>query len=208
MSGIGVLRAQRRIQAVLGESDLGPVHVEAEAAQSGGADGHQESGHGFHPPGAIGQPRLDDLPAREAIETHAEFYVWCRRWDSNPHAPLRARDFESRAYAISPLRRSDDSSRGLPARRADTDDERLSCPSMPPEWDEVRKDFPALERRVYLNSAATGLTPPTVREAVDRFYRELQEGGDVHWDDWMERRERVRARVALLVGAEPDEIAF
>ena len=75
-------------------------------------------------------------------------------------------------------------------------------------WDEVRKDFPALQRRVYLNTAATGLPPPTVRPAVDRFYRELAEGGDVHWDDWMERREQVRARVATLIGAEAEEIAF
>jgi selenocysteine lyase/cysteine desulfurase len=75
-------------------------------------------------------------------------------------------------------------------------------------WDEVRKDFPALQRRVYLNTAATGLPPPTVRDAVDRFYRELEEGGDVHWDDWMARREQVRARVATLIGAEAEEIAF
>ena len=61
-------------------------------------------------------------------------------------------------------------------------------------WDEVREDFPALRRRVYLNAAATGPTPPTVRPAVDRFYRELEEGGDVHWDEWMERREQVRAQ--------------
>jgi len=79
---------------------------------------------------------------------------------------------------------------------------------MPLPWDEVRKDFPALQRRVYLNTAATGLPPPTVRPAVDRFYRELEEGGDVHWDDWMDRREHVRARVATLIGAEAEEIAF
>jgi cysteine desulfurase/selenocysteine lyase len=75
-------------------------------------------------------------------------------------------------------------------------------------WDEVREGFPALRRRVYLNSAATGLPPPTVRPAVDRFYRELEEGGDVHWDDWIERREEVRAKVATLIGAETEEIAF
>jgi selenocysteine lyase/cysteine desulfurase len=75
-------------------------------------------------------------------------------------------------------------------------------------WDEVREDFPALRRRVYLNAAATGLMPPTVRPAVDRFYRELEEGGDVHWDEWMERREQVRSRVAVLIGAEAEEIAF
>ena len=75
-------------------------------------------------------------------------------------------------------------------------------------WDEVREDFPALRRRVYLNSAATGLPPPTVRPAVDRFHRELEEGGDAHWDDWIERREQVRAKVAALIGAEAEEIAF
>ena len=73
-------------------------------------------------------------------------------------------------------------------------------------WDEVRKDFPALERRVYLNAAATGVPPPTVRPAVDAFYRALEEGGDVHWDDWMARREEVRTRVAGLIGAEAEEI--
>jgi selenocysteine lyase/cysteine desulfurase len=75
-------------------------------------------------------------------------------------------------------------------------------------WHEVRKDFPALDKRVYLNTAAAGLIPPTVRPAVDTFYRELEEGGDVHWDDWLERREQVRARVASLIGAEAEEIAF
>ena len=79
---------------------------------------------------------------------------------------------------------------------------------MPDPWDDVRQDFPALQRRVYLNTAATGLPPPTVRPAVDRFYRELEEGGDVHWDAWMERREQVRTRVATLIGAEAEEIAF
>jgi selenocysteine lyase/cysteine desulfurase len=75
-------------------------------------------------------------------------------------------------------------------------------------WAEVRKDFPGLERRVYLNTAATGLPPPTVRPAVEAFYRELEDSGDAHWDDWMARREEVRQRVASLIGAEAEEIAF
>jgi selenocysteine lyase/cysteine desulfurase len=77
-----------------------------------------------------------------------------------------------------------------------------------PPWDEIRRDFPALARRVYLDSAATGPTPRPVREAVDAFYLELEEGGDRDWDRWMERREQVRASVARFVGAWPDEIAF
>src|SRR5262245_35549965 len=75
-------------------------------------------------------------------------------------------------------------------------------------WDEVRGDFPALARHVYLNAAAGSPTPRPVREAVDRFYREQEEGGDLCWDAWLLERERVRARVAAFVGAQPDEIAF
>jgi cysteine desulfurase / selenocysteine lyase len=75
-------------------------------------------------------------------------------------------------------------------------------------WEDVRRDFPGLAGKVYLNAAATSLTPRPVREAVLAFYRELEEGGERHWDAWLERREAVRARVARFVGAQPDEIAF
>ena len=37
--------------------------------------------------------------------------------------------------------------------------------------------FPAVERHAYLNAAAASPTPTPVREAVTRFYRELEEGG-------------------------------
>ena len=75
-------------------------------------------------------------------------------------------------------------------------------------WDDVRSDFPGLEGKVYLNAAATSLTPRPVREAVAAFYRELEEGGDDRWDAWMRQREAVRRKVARFVGAEPEEIAF
>jgi selenocysteine lyase/cysteine desulfurase len=75
-------------------------------------------------------------------------------------------------------------------------------------WDEVRGDFPGLAGKCYLNAAATSLTPRPVREAVWAFYRELETGGDRHWDAWLDKREAVRRRVARFVGAEPDEIAF
>ena len=75
-------------------------------------------------------------------------------------------------------------------------------------WDEVRRDFPGLEGKVYLNAAATSPIPRPVREAVDRFYRQIEEQGDGPWDEWLARREAVRAKVARFVGAEADEIAF
>jgi selenocysteine lyase/cysteine desulfurase len=75
-------------------------------------------------------------------------------------------------------------------------------------WTEVRKDFPALSRHVYLNAAAASPTPRPVREAVAGFYRALEEDGDGHWDEWLAHRERVRDVVARFINAEPDEIAF
>jgi cysteine desulfurase/selenocysteine lyase len=75
-------------------------------------------------------------------------------------------------------------------------------------WEEVRRDFPAAQRHVYLNAAAAGPTPRPVRETVGVFYRELEEGGDEYWTSWLEHRERVRGRVAALIGAEAGEVAF
>ena len=79
---------------------------------------------------------------------------------------------------------------------------------MAPPWEDVRQDFPGLRNQVYLNAAATSITPRPVREAAERFYRELEDEGDRAWDSWMERREEVRGKVARFVGADPDEIAF
>jgi cysteine desulfurase / selenocysteine lyase len=79
---------------------------------------------------------------------------------------------------------------------------------MPQDWDELRNDFPALRRSVYLNAAGASPTPRVVREAVSRLYREMEEGGDWHWDGWVERREAARAQVAKLIHAHPSEIAF
>lgn len=75
-------------------------------------------------------------------------------------------------------------------------------------WKEIRRDFPALSRCIYLNAAAGSPTPRPVREAVDRYQRELEEQGDAPWERWLEEREQIRARVARFVGAEADEVVF
>ncbi|HKR01278.1 MAG TPA: aminotransferase class V-fold PLP-dependent enzyme [Pyrinomonadaceae bacterium] len=76
------------------------------------------------------------------------------------------------------------------------------------EWEEIRRDFPVLAETVYLNSAAAGPVPRPVMEAATGFYREMMEGADALWDEWLERREEVRRRVAAFINAEPDEIAL
>ena len=75
-------------------------------------------------------------------------------------------------------------------------------------WDDVRREFPALERYTYLDTAATGPIPRVVRGAVDGFYRSVEEHGMRDWDDWIARREQIRARVADLIDADAGEIAF
>ena len=75
-------------------------------------------------------------------------------------------------------------------------------------WDEVRQDFPALERQVYLNAAAASPIPRQVRAAADGFYGGIEAGGDSEWDAWLERTERVRGNVAAFIGADAAEIAF
>jgi cysteine desulfurase/selenocysteine lyase len=84
----------------------------------------------------------------------------------------------------------------------------LSSGAMASLWDELRSDFPALARYTFLNAASSSPTPRPVGEAVARYYREMADGADVHWEEWIERREEVRSKVARLIGAQPSEIAF
>jgi cysteine desulfurase/selenocysteine lyase len=75
-------------------------------------------------------------------------------------------------------------------------------------WRDLREDFPALKNFVYLNAAAASPTPRPVREAAMQFYRELEEGGDSYWSEWIARLENVRVMLARFVHADPEEIAF
>jgi selenocysteine lyase/cysteine desulfurase len=59
-----------------------------------------------------------------------------------------------------------------------------------------------------LNTAAAGpLAQSTARTGVE-YYEQMMNDGDLHWDEWLERCEAVRAQVARFINAEPDEIGF
>jgi len=77
-----------------------------------------------------------------------------------------------------------------------------------PEWSDVRKQFPVTERSVYLNTAAAGPLAISTQQAASEYYQLMMNDGDVHWDDWLARREAIRAQVASFINAEPDEIGF
>jgi cysteine desulfurase/selenocysteine lyase len=75
-------------------------------------------------------------------------------------------------------------------------------------WDDIRSEFPALGRHVWLNAASCSPPPRAVRAAVDQFHQELEDDADLHWERWVLRRDQARASVARLVGADASEIAF
>jgi cysteine desulfurase / selenocysteine lyase len=71
----------------------------------------------------------------------------------------------------------------------------------------ARTAFPAVENILYLDSAhQTPLARP-IKDELDRFYdTALQLAGPKHL--WLDRVEEVRAQLAGLIGARPEEVAF
>jgi selenocysteine lyase/cysteine desulfurase len=76
------------------------------------------------------------------------------------------------------------------------------------DWEKLRGDFPVTGRVAYLDSAAAGPLPRQVMDAGSHLYRLMMDEGDAGWDEWLERREAIRKRLAEFINAEPDEIAF
>jgi cysteine desulfurase / selenocysteine lyase len=75
-------------------------------------------------------------------------------------------------------------------------------------WTDVRAKFPVMSSSVYLNTAAAGPLAESTAKAGSLYYEHMMKDGDVHWDDWLAEVEKVRARVASFINAEPDEIGF
>lgn len=75
-------------------------------------------------------------------------------------------------------------------------------------WDQIRKQFPVTGTSTYLNTAAAGPLARATSEAASEYYRQMMTDGDVHWNEWLAKREEVRRKVAALINAEPDEIGL
>jgi cysteine desulfurase/selenocysteine lyase len=76
------------------------------------------------------------------------------------------------------------------------------------DWSEIRKQFPVTENSVYLNTAAAGPLPRATADAASNYYRLMMNDGDIHWDEWLAKREEVRKKIASFINAEPDEVAL
>lgn len=72
----------------------------------------------------------------------------------------------------------------------------------------VRQLFPVTQNYTYLNHAAVAPISLPIYEAMQRYTQDLLMHGLVHWREWSEEIEKVRALAAQLIQAKPHEVAF
>ena len=76
-------------------------------------------------------------------------------------------------------------------------------------WDAVRQhEFPVARRWAYFDHAAVAPLPRRAGDALRAWTAEQEDNGVVNWPAWEKKVELLRDRVAVLVGAHRDEIAF
>jgi selenocysteine lyase/cysteine desulfurase len=77
---------------------------------------------------------------------------------------------------------------------------------MEPNFESLRKEFPVLKRKTYLNSGSYCALANEVRSAFDAYMEDRLLVG-ANWDVWVTKNEAVRGLVAKLLHAGADEIA-
>src|SRR5882762_8436691 len=77
---------------------------------------------------------------------------------------------------------------------------------MEPNFQALRKEFPVLERKTYLNSGSYCALANDVKSAFEAYMEDRLLVG-ANWDVWITKNESVRALTARLLHAGPDEIA-
>jgi selenocysteine lyase/cysteine desulfurase len=77
---------------------------------------------------------------------------------------------------------------------------------MEPNFEALRKEFPVLERKTYLNSGSYCALANEVKCAFEAYMEDRLLVG-ANWDVWVTKNESVRSLVARLLNAIPDEIA-
>jgi selenocysteine lyase/cysteine desulfurase len=81
-------------------------------------------------------------------------------------------------------------------------------PSECPDWSEIRKQFPALAKWTYLNTATYGQTPCCAAEAIARHLAHRDEFACSDFLSWFDDADRIRADIGTLIGCGADDIAF
>jgi len=71
-----------------------------------------------------------------------------------------------------------------------------------------RREFPVVDRYVYLDHAGVAPVSLRVRSAVEEFLRESSERGAFQYPAWAKKISDIRGRCAELIGADSTEVAF
>src|SRR5579862_7117108 len=71
----------------------------------------------------------------------------------------------------------------------------------------LRRRFPVLERKTYLNSGSYCALADSVRDAINAYMDDRLQVG-ANWDVWVMKNEAVRSAMAAVLRAAPDEIAI
>src|SRR6201996_3291784 len=83
---------------------------------------------------------------------------------------------------------------------------RQEASHMEQNFEALRKEFPVLQRKTYLNSGSYCALANEVRAAFDAYMEDRLAVG-ANWDVWVMKNEAVRNLTAQLLNAAPDEIA-
>jgi cysteine desulfurase / selenocysteine lyase len=75
-------------------------------------------------------------------------------------------------------------------------------------WASIRGEFPALERWTFLNTATFGQLPRRAVEAVAQHFAHRDELACMDFLAWFDEADQMRARLARLINAAPDDVAF
>lgn len=75
-------------------------------------------------------------------------------------------------------------------------------------WNAFRRQMPVAEHWAYFDHAAVAPLSKPAQAALIEWANDLAAHGDVHWDRWRKRVERVRTLAAQLLGAQKNEIAL
>jgi cysteine desulfurase / selenocysteine lyase len=74
--------------------------------------------------------------------------------------------------------------------------------------EQIRALFPAVQKYIYLNSAAVSPMPAPTVEAVIKQLRDVSENGTVNMQQWLDTKKRCRQLIAGMLKVHPEQIAF
>jgi cysteine desulfurase/selenocysteine lyase len=77
-----------------------------------------------------------------------------------------------------------------------------------PDWDAIRREFPALAHWTYLNTATFGQLPRRATAAVARHFAHRDELACADFLAWYDDADRIRAKIGRLINCTPEDIAF